>query len=266
MVPKPAHLGPAYATQFQDRSVVAAYEHRPPYPAEVFTLFAELIAGAPRTVLDAGCGRGDLARGLAPLVDGVEAVDASAATLAVGCTLPGGDAPKLGWIHAPAESAPLAPPYALITAGNSLHWMAWDVVLPRFGAALAPDGWLAIVEETQLLHPWDAPLQELINRYSTNHDSQPYDLVAEREARALFATHGRHSTAPMPWRQPVAGYIESFHARNGFSRERMRPTDAAAFDAGVRALVSPYAEDGLLTEQVIGRVVWGRPTGHELGS
>ena len=44
------------------------------------------------------------------------------------------------------ETAPLDPPYALVTAGESLHWMAWEVVLPRFAAALVPGGLLAIAD------------------------------------------------------------------------------------------------------------------------
>lgn len=30
--PKPSHLGPQYAAQFQDPSVVSVYHHRPPVP------------------------------------------------------------------------------------------------------------------------------------------------------------------------------------------------------------------------------------------
>ena len=45
--------------------VAAAYPHRPPYPTAVFPLLADLIAAPSRTVLDIGCGTGDLA----PLVD-----------------------------------------------------------------------------------------------------------------------------------------------------------------------------------------------------
>jgi hypothetical protein len=58
MRPKPSHLGPAYAVQFTDLSVVAAYHHRPPYPAEVFDLLTTLIVDTPRVVLDLGPGTG----------------------------------------------------------------------------------------------------------------------------------------------------------------------------------------------------------------
>jgi predicted TPR repeat methyltransferase len=64
------------------------YPYRPPYPDEAIELLVELIRDGPRTVLDAGCGTGDLSRRLAPRVDRVDAVDASAAMLAKGRQLP----------------------------------------------------------------------------------------------------------------------------------------------------------------------------------
>src|SRR5262245_11507173 len=76
---KPAGLAPEYAAQFQDRSVADAYHHRPPYPDEVFAILTGLITCEPRAVLDAGCGTGDIARRLAPLVARVDAVDFSPA-------------------------------------------------------------------------------------------------------------------------------------------------------------------------------------------
>ncbi|HEX8036810.1 MAG TPA: class I SAM-dependent methyltransferase, partial [Ktedonobacterales bacterium] len=119
MQPKPKHLGPTYAAQFQDAAIVAAYPARPPYPAEVFEILAGLITAEPRTVLDMGCGTGDVARRLAPLTTRLDAVDVSSRMIALGKTLPGGNAPNLCWIVAAAEDAPLEPPYTLITAGES---------------------------------------------------------------------------------------------------------------------------------------------------
>jgi 2-polyprenyl-3-methyl-5-hydroxy-6-metoxy-1,4-benzoquinol methylase len=113
------------ARAFQDRSVAAAYRLRPPYPPETFEVLAGLLADGPRVALDVGCGDGAIARPLAPLVDRVDAVDASAAMIEAGKGLPGGGHPRLRWIIGRAEDAPLRPPYALVTAGSSLHWMDW---------------------------------------------------------------------------------------------------------------------------------------------
>jgi hypothetical protein len=58
MIPKPRHLQPPYGAQFQDETVVAAYQYRPEYPAKLFDIVARLISDEPRRVLDVGCGTG----------------------------------------------------------------------------------------------------------------------------------------------------------------------------------------------------------------
>jgi SAM-dependent methyltransferase len=258
-LPKPAHLGPEFGAQFSDTSVAAAYHHRPPYPDAVFPLLARLIRDTPRVVLDAGCGTGDIARHLAPLVDRVDAVDISAPMIAVGRTLPGGDDPRLHWMLGSMEDADLAGPYGLITAGESLHWMEWTVVLPRFRRLLTEGGVLAIVSRQGSWVPWGDALQETITRFSTNRLFQPYDLVTELEQRHLFAPLGQESTEPVLVQQAVDSYIESIHSRNGFSRDRMTEAAASEFDQQVASLLAPHATDGIVSFQHHAKVVWGTP-------
>jgi SAM-dependent methyltransferase len=259
MEPKPDHLSDEQAAQFCDPSVAAAYPHRPPYPPAVSSLLAGLIAAPPRTVLDVGCGTGDLARGLAPLVDRVDAVDRSAPMVDMGKTLPGGDHPHLRWVLGRAEDAPLRPPYGLVTAGESLHWMRWEVLLPRLRRLLVPGGVVALVERVGPV-PWGGAAQALLARFSTNRTYRPYDLVEELVRRRLFVPLGEARTDPVPLRQPLGAYIESAHSRNGFSRDRMGPRAAAAFDRELAALVAPFAEGGEVVLQTAGRIRWGRPT------
>ncbi len=259
MLPKPSHLGPEYAAQFQDQSVVAAYRYRPPYPAETFSILAGLITDEPRFVLDAGCGDGAIARHLLDAVEHIDAIDISQAMIEQGKQLPGGVDPRLHWLCAPMEEAPLQPPYALITAGASLHWMDWQIVLPRFQQALTPNGVLAIIYDELLPNPWDAALRENIRRYSTNQKFQPYNTIEELARRGLFQQQGEQHTAPVPFSQSVDDYIESFHARNGFSRQRMSQEGANGFDSEVKALLAGYCPDGIVTLQVTALVAWGKP-------
>ena len=58
----------------------------------------------------------------------------------------------------------------------------------------------------------------------------------------------------------VDRYVEMFHARNGFSRQRMDAQSATEFDAAVRELVAPYAVDQVLTFNVTTGITWGHPT------
>jgi SAM-dependent methyltransferase len=259
MTPKPDHLGPDYGAQFADTSVVGAYRHRPPYPAEVFDILASLIGDEPGAVLDLGTGTGEIARGLLGRAERIDAVEPAVEMIAAGRRLPGGDDPALRWIAGRAEDAPLDPPYTLVTAGQSLHWMEWAIVLPRIRDILAPSGRLALIGQREGPYPWDAAVLEVIRRCTTNTRYRPYDLIAELEARGLFRVVGRTITAPLAYERTVEEYVESFHARNGLSRDRLDPVVAAEFDREVTALVEPHAADGVLSLRVAGSVVWGAP-------
>jgi SAM-dependent methyltransferase len=289
MEPKPAQ----WHAWVPDAATADAYPHRPPYPPEAIGLLVDLVRDAPRTVLDAGCGTGDLARALlspvhplrraqtrrlpsslrssvqtAPrgshslpqpsLVERVDAVDPSAAMLAQGRRLPGGDHPQLRWQQATVETAELTPPYALVVAGESLHWMDWPVALPRFADALAPHGALAIVERD-----FDGPpelaarLRPVFAQYSVVRDFRPMDVVAEIERRGLFTRLGERRCGPQPWRPTIEEYLECRHSQRGFSRTQMGADAAAAFDAAIRGLLG----EGRLDLSVTARVVWGRPIG-----
>jgi SAM-dependent methyltransferase len=166
----------------------------------VFDVLVGLIAAEPRAVLDLGCGTGNVARPLAPLVDRVDAVDISAAMVEQGKRLPGGGHPGLHWIVGRAEDAPLRPPYALVTAGESLHWMDWDVVLPRMHDALTPGGSLAIVVVSMSSWAgdgaWGQEVVELIKRYNTAREWTPgFSLVAHDGPVAYLALIPRGASA-----------------------------------------------------------------------
>jgi SAM-dependent methyltransferase len=252
-----------YASMFGDTSVVHAYQYRPPYPPETFEILLGLIDpdAASRTVLDAGCGPGTIARALVRQVDRVDAVDVAARMIAAGRGLPSGNDPKLCWICGAIEHVPLHPPYALIVTAASLHWMHWETVMARFCQLLTPGGHLAVVEEVQEPNPWSDMLG-FIGEYSLNKDFQPYNMLTvtqELTARGLFQQVGIRTTAPVSFRQSVDEYVESFHARNGLSRDRMDTNAASAFDRQLRALVSQHCPNGAVELQIRGRVIWGKP-------
>jgi SAM-dependent methyltransferase len=269
VINRPAHFMPEVAASFQDEGVVVAYQYRPPYPAAVFDRLTDLIADEPGAVLDLGCGTGFLARPLATRGVRVDAVDVSAAMIEEGKRLPGGDHPGLTWIVGRAEEAPLRPPYALATAGASLHWMDWAVVLPRLADVLTPGSVLAIVDvETAWPTgplPWRQQLDELVRRYTTVKEWAPgFDLMAELERCGLFHPLGRVQTPHEPFVQGVEDYVESWHGRATLSRARMGPEDAAAFDAAVRQMVASHTGE-TITWHLVGTILWGKPL-HPLGT
>lgn len=259
MLHKPDHLAPEYGQQFQDRSIVDAYHLRPPYPSEVFDILAGLVQGEFRHILDVGTGCGNIARNLVERVEQVDAVDFSRHMIEKGKTLPNGDNPRLRWIFGRAEDAPLNPPYGLVTAGESLHWMDWNIVLPRFHDVLVSGGYLAVITHETTFDLWFDVLREIIPRYSTNKKYQPFDMIEAFEQHGLFQKVGERTTIPVPFTQSVDDYIESYHSRNGFSRERMEPSQAAAFDREAREILLKSHPDGRMSLEVVATIVWGLP-------
>lgn len=264
---RPEHLTTQVAEGFQDVDVAAVYHQRPPYPAEAINQLLTLANGGP--VLDLGCGPGDIARRIAPHVERVDAIDFSDAMVARGKQLPGGEDAAIHWQVAAAEHAELRPPYSLATAGESLHWMDWDVVLPRLGITLAVldrdwGGTLAL--QDALVPIWQ--------RYSSVPNFQPYDLIGELTHRELFTVLGERRCEPEPWQPTIEEYLDARHSQRGFSRSHMGEAATAEFDREVRDTLQRLASNGDITitgdrlELTAGaRVVWGevpkaRPNAH----
>ena len=263
MISRPESLGEQYAARFQDQSVVDRYHLRPTYPPEIFTLLNALVVDEPRTVLDVGCGTGNVARPLANSVERVDAVDRSLPMLARARTLPGGDSPKIRWLHGRAEDVETQPPYALVTAGESLHWMDWGIVLPRFAREVSPHGVLAIVYLVDQPVPWGEGYLQIVRRFTTNPTYVPFDWIAELEKYQLFQQLGERKTAAVSVRQTVEDYVAAQHARSSLSLETMTAEQAAQFDTEMQALLLPFAQDGLLTLSVVGGLTWGKPKSGE---
>jgi SAM-dependent methyltransferase len=258
-LPKPKHLAPEYGSQFSDPSVTRAYSFRPPYPDEVYTILEGLIVDAPRLVLELVCGLGEIARRVAAQTDRADAAIHSPAMLALARTLPGGERQNIHWYCCSAEEFAYGLGYGLVIAAESLRCMDWHRILPAIRGSLSPRGRLAVLDRRLDTVPWWRALQPLIPRYSTNRDFQPYDLLEELAKRQLFHPEGHAATTPVLFSQSVDDYIDSWHSRNGFSRDRMSASRAMEFDALVRQVVMPYAQSGFLNYGVQVEWVWGLP-------
>ena len=249
------------AAAFTHPGVADAYRHRPPYPAEVFDVLERLIADRPAAVLDLGAGEGALARPLAERVDHVDTVDISAAMVEAGRRRPGGRRPNLRWIVAPAQTVGLGGPYALVTAGASLHWMPWRPTLARVARAMSGRAVLAIVDQGHHDLPWRGELNEVITRHSRSPGYDPgFSLPDTLAAAGLLQITGRATTKPTAFRQPVAAYVEQFHSTASLAREWMPPEEAAAFSREIAGVVAPYACGGMLGMDVVAELAWGRVT------
>ncbi|MEM7132437.1 MAG: class I SAM-dependent methyltransferase [Chloroflexota bacterium] len=267
MIEQHKQFGVEHASIFNDDSVVAAYVNRPPYVSETFELLATLIdqSSTPRAILDAGCGLGQMASGLLPYAERIDAVDISAAMIEASKQLSCGTDPRINWIEGGIEKVDLQPPYSMIVTAASLHWMPWEITLPRFAQVLSQNGYLAIVEGRSAKDAWADELSPLFARYSMNRDFQPYNMLTiatELEEHGLFQQVGMLEAKPKPFRQSLDAWIEAIFSRNGFSRERMDAEQAAEFEQQVRNVLIKYCPDGIVEQAIGSRIIFGKPLMH----
>lgn len=258
----------SYGKHFAASSVAQNYVHRPPYSPEVFATLVNLIPPNSRAVLDAGCGPGKLALGLAPYVERIDAVDPASEMIAIGRACPGGADPKIRWLESTLEDAALAPPYGLVVCGVSFHWMDAAAALTRFAQTLAPDGIFALVAgDAPADPPWYDAERDMMFDFIERLQGQKPEFLATSRANlekpllehCRFRQLGAKITAPFPVRQSIENYLACQHSRATWSIEFMGQQMAAEFDARLRALLAPHAPDGVLDYVVQTRIEWGRP-------
>lgn len=247
-------------SEFADEDVVSAYVHRTDYPAALYDRLLDLSSRR-GSLLDLGCGPGQVTRRLALHFQQVTAVDPSAAMLRLARSLPGGEAHNIGWINATAEDAAFEPHIDLVVAAASIHWMDPPRLFPRLAQTLAPDGVMAILggdgpAEAPWIEAWRGAIVDWVGRMGGVWNG------AEHRARVAahqpwFDVAGRETfTAPVT--QAVDDLIEAEHSRATWARAKMGDR-AAGFDADLRAVLAPYAEDGQATFIVSSTLAWGRP-------
>ena len=249
-----------YASRFKHRSLAETYQLRPPYPDETYRILLSLLGESRRRVLDVGCGPGKIARSLVNHVDGVDAVDFSQEMIRVGKSLTNGNHPNLRWINGPVETVPLYPPYNMVTAGASIHWMEWSVVFPRFTEVLTTDGYLVIIDgDRPVGAPWHDVELSLIRKYSTSRHYEQIDLIQELVDRRHLHLIGDKLTTQVRFSQSLTDYVQSFHSRQSMSKEHMGEKNARAFDAELSHILSDFVDDDeCLSFQLEARVTWGK--------
>jgi SAM-dependent methyltransferase len=256
-------MSPAYPRElgraFEDDEVARNYRFRQPYPPAVFAILKGLLV-EPRSVLDVGSGTGALTIGLARFAERVDAIDPSAAMLREARRMPGSDNERIRWTLGVAETVRLDPPYGLITSGASIHWMDPELVMPRFREALAPGGFLAIVN-SESVYPkeeWRDELLGLIRAFEpASHHLEFVDLVRSLEASGHFVREGQRTAAPVPYEQSIDDYSAMLASTSALSRITLGDR-ADEFARGARAIFARHALTRVRAE-LVAEVVWGRP-------
>lgn len=242
-------------TSFMASEVVDLYQHRPPYPN---TLYAQLRRLAPidGRVLDLGSGPGKIARVLAQSFQHVTAVDPSAAMIAKGRALDGGDQPNLDWVESCAEDVPLTGTYDLVVAALSIHWMDHPRLFDRLVAHLNPCHVLAVVEgDAPHDPPWHGDWQVFMTKWVPLMTGTPFNPDPQPEFWTRYQRHvdisDTFTLISEPVRQSIDDFILCQHSRDTFAISKLGAR-RAAFDAELRELLMPFASaDGQLSFSTI---------------
>lgn len=252
---------PRPGIEFADEDVVKAYAHRTPYPSGVLARLLALAPGRARA-LDLGCGPGKLTIGLAERFAEVVAVDPSAAMIAAARAAARDRHRNIRWVQALAEDAELIGPFDLATAGASIHWMEPAVLFPKLADALAPAAPIVVLDgDGPVEAPWIEAYQSVIKGWVERLGgvwNSPAFVAAARGHEAWIDIEGREEV----WgetRMAVEDLIDGEHSRATWTRAKLGPERATAFDADLRATLTPYAEDGAVAFRTRTRLLWGRP-------
>jgi SAM-dependent methyltransferase len=165
LVPRPLPFEP---NRF--RTAARYYEQgRVPYAPALIRRIAEVTGLGPRhRVLDLGCGPGPLARGFAPLVAEVVAMDPSADMLAQARALAAGTANIRFVAGSSYDLGAELGPFHLIVMGRSFHWMDRVDALRRLDRMVDAEGAVALFRDAAPAVPanaWRAAWRDIRERY-----------------------------------------------------------------------------------------------------
>ena len=159
------------------RSAAAYYElGRPPYAPALIRRVAE-VAGLDRQrrMLDLGCGTGSLARGFAPFVREVVAIDPSTEMLDAARAL-SGEAANVRFVAGSSyDLGPELGEFRLVAMGRSFHWMDRAETLKRLDQIVEPAGAVALFEDrapTAPANAWRQAWRGIRDRYAA--DAEPH--------------------------------------------------------------------------------------------
>lgn len=246
-------------TAFDDIDVARCYRFRPAYPPALYDAMLELSPGR-GAVLDLGCGTGKLAGPLAAHFARVDALDPSVPMLAAAASAYPDT--RIRWLTGTAEDVDWGPPYDLVCAGASIHWLDHERLMPRLSESLSTGAWLMVIDgDGAWQPPWQAEWIDFIARWlermGRRHDEIEY-LAAMNRYQEFVVVGGRREFVSAVT-QPVDEFVACQHSRASWARALMGPERSAGFDAELAELLTPHARAGKLHYQVRTGLTWGRP-------
>ena len=217
------------------------------YPAEIAdTLVANAALGPAASVLEIGCGTGQLTRQLAGRALNLTAIDIGAAMVQA-ARRNVGDATARFEVCSFEDFADSGL-FDLIVSATAFHWVDPSVGLAKAARLLRPGGWLALLTTGERYpEPLQGRLRDLWIRYSRQSGEwpgQPAWLATLRETGLFGATvEVSHTRAVQLPAETVIGVERTRATFLSYAEQ-----DQADFTADLKALLEPGSHIDLLQE------------------
>jgi SAM-dependent methyltransferase len=247
-------------------STVAFYSrYREPYPTAFFRTVAGRVGlRGDESLLDIGCGPGLLAIGFAPFVEHCTGIDPEAAMIAAAKAAAEEAGVALSLIHSRIEEFTAARTFDILTIGRALHWMDRDATMPVLEQIVSPRGHIVICGARSVetpATPWRKAYEDVRHRWPSDPDRKRHRLEAREwfagsvfgELATISATESRQVT--------IADLVGRALSRSVTSPAVLGER-RAAFEAEIAAVLEPYAQHGILEEQIVASAsIFGRHIG-----
>jgi SAM-dependent methyltransferase len=235
-------------------TVVDFYRYREPYPPEFFsTVAARLSLTQQMTMLDVGCGPGNLAIGFAPFIKDCTAIDPELQMLRVAREAAAIATAKITFLEKAIEDLDLSDgPFDFVTIGRALHWFARESTLSVLERVVSPGGRIAIcgsVPNDSPVNAWNTDYKKVRKAWSTDPDESRYRIDLDQWfAGSRFQ---RLSEIELLHRHLVeigdlVSRALSFSTTSPAVLGERRPQ----FEAAVESALTPFATAGALEEEL----------------
>ncbi len=147
-------------------------KYRPKYPKEFFAdAIKNFSFNGKGSLLDLGCGTGELSIPLSPYFKKVIAMDPEPEMLKEGkLQAKRARVKNIKWVRGGSDTvSPKMGKFRLVVMGRSFHWMNKDRILKKLYRMIEPDGGIIIVAEHNMNQSakikWKITVQKLIRKY-----------------------------------------------------------------------------------------------------
>jgi SAM-dependent methyltransferase len=229
--------------------------YREPYTERFFwTISQHLGFAKTESLLDVGCGPGLLALGFAPYVGKCTGIDPEPRMIAAARQAASEAGVTLRLHESRIEDFYAEAPFNLITIGRALHWLDREAAIPRLEQLAAPNALVLICGATNAAaeeSPWLAAYNEFRRQWAPD-EQERYKI----DPRLWFEGSAIDKVVDLWVSELRQTTIDELIYRS-LSKSNTSPAvlgeRRAEFESGLRAVLEPFAQDGVLKEKIQGR-------------